>query len=97
MLNLVLNLRRFKRLLSDVHLTRLLVVDSSICFSFFNLLVLSHPMYFPNIMISTFYSPLKDFGDGKGTAKALLDKIANMESEAQKSFMHRSVLMAFQI
>lgn len=28
-------------------------------------------------------------GDGKGTAKALLDKIAEMESEAQKSFMHR--------
>ncbi|KAK9276289.1 hypothetical protein L1049_005820 [Liquidambar formosana] len=31
----------------------------------------------------------KDTGDGKGTAKALLDKIATMESEAQKSFMHR--------
>ncbi|KAI3816782.1 hypothetical protein L1987_16486 [Smallanthus sonchifolius] len=31
----------------------------------------------------------KDFGDGKGTAKALLDKIAGLESEAQKSFMHR--------
>ncbi|XP_038694729.1 alpha-glucan water dikinase, chloroplastic-like isoform X4 [Tripterygium wilfordii] len=31
----------------------------------------------------------KDVGDGKGTAKALLDKIAEMESEAQKSFMHR--------
>ncbi|XP_026422390.1 alpha-glucan water dikinase, chloroplastic-like [Papaver somniferum] len=28
-------------------------------------------------------------GGGKGTAKALLDKIADMESEAQKSFMHR--------
>jgi len=33
--------------------------------------------------------PLKDVGDGKGTAKFLLDKIADMESEAQKSFMHR--------
>lgn len=31
----------------------------------------------------------KDYGDGKGTAKSLLDKIAEMESEAQKSFMHR--------
>ncbi|XP_031271017.1 alpha-glucan water dikinase, chloroplastic isoform X2 [Pistacia vera] len=31
----------------------------------------------------------KDAGDGKGTAKALLDKIAEKESEAQKSFMHR--------
>jgi alpha-glucan,water dikinase len=31
----------------------------------------------------------KDAGDGKGTAKALLDKIADLESEAQKSFMHR--------
>ncbi|KAM1170836.1 hypothetical protein ACFX15_020715 [Malus domestica] len=31
----------------------------------------------------------KDTGDGKGTAKALLDKIADQESEAQKSFMHR--------
>lgn len=31
----------------------------------------------------------KDAGDGKGTAKPLLDKIAKMESEAQKSFMHR--------
>ncbi|KAL3501155.1 hypothetical protein ACH5RR_035604 [Cinchona calisaya] len=27
--------------------------------------------------------------DGRSTAKALLDKIAEMESEAQKSFMHR--------
>ncbi|KAJ0678495.1 putative alpha-glucan, water dikinase [Helianthus annuus] len=32
---------------------------------------------------------IKDAGDGKGTAKALLDKIAGLESEAQKSFMHR--------
>uniref|UniRef100_A0A5B6YGN2 alpha-glucan, water dikinase n=1 Tax=Davidia involucrata TaxID=16924 RepID=A0A5B6YGN2_DAVIN len=31
----------------------------------------------------------KDAGDGRGTAKALLDKIADKESEAQKSFMHR--------
>ncbi|KAL0732618.1 hypothetical protein Bca4012_008827 [Brassica carinata] len=31
----------------------------------------------------------KDNGDGKGTAKNLLDKIADLESEAQKSFMHR--------
>ncbi|KAL9390289.1 hypothetical protein Peur_018894 [Populus x canadensis] len=31
----------------------------------------------------------KDAGDGKGTARALLDKIAELESEAQKSFMHR--------
>ncbi|XP_010458437.1 PREDICTED: alpha-glucan water dikinase 1, chloroplastic [Camelina sativa] len=31
----------------------------------------------------------KDYGDGKGTAKNLLDKIADLESEAQKSFMHR--------
>ncbi|KAF9625316.1 hypothetical protein IFM89_021441 [Coptis chinensis] len=31
----------------------------------------------------------KDAGDGKGTAKALLEKIAQMEREAQKSFMHR--------
>ncbi|KAJ4960809.1 hypothetical protein NE237_020719 [Protea cynaroides] len=31
----------------------------------------------------------KGSADGKGTAKALLDKIAAMESEAQKSFMHR--------
>ncbi|KAF8390461.1 hypothetical protein HHK36_024987 [Tetracentron sinense] len=31
----------------------------------------------------------QDAGDGKGTAKALLNKIAEMESEAQKSFMHR--------
>lgn len=32
---------------------------------------------------------ISGIGDGKGTAKALLDKIATMESEAQKSFMHR--------
>ncbi|CAN4124012.1 unnamed protein product [Withania somnifera] len=32
---------------------------------------------------------LQDAGDGSGTAKSLLDKIADMESEAQKSFMHR--------
>ncbi|KAG5522132.1 hypothetical protein RHGRI_034352 [Rhododendron griersonianum] len=31
----------------------------------------------------------KDAGDGRGTAKFLLDKIADRESEAQKSFMHR--------
>ncbi|XP_011086610.1 alpha-glucan water dikinase, chloroplastic [Sesamum indicum] len=31
----------------------------------------------------------KDAGDGRGTAKFLLDKIADLESEAQKSFMHR--------
>ncbi|KAH6815578.1 Pyruvate phosphate dikinase [Perilla frutescens var. frutescens] len=31
----------------------------------------------------------KDAGDGKGTSKSLLDKIAELESEAQKSFMHR--------
>lgn len=36
--------------------------------------------------------PFKDAGDGKGTAKGLLDKIAEQESEAQKSFMHRSVI-----
>ena len=34
---------------------------------------------------------IKDASDGIGTAKALLDTIAKMESEAQKSFMHRSV------
>lgn len=38
------------------------------------------------------FFPSKDFGDGKGTAKFLLDKIADMESEAQKSFMHRYVI-----
>lgn len=38
------------------------------------------------------FSRQKDAGDGKGTAKALLDKIAELESEAQKSFMHRSVI-----
>ncbi|KAI3467562.1 hypothetical protein Pfo_024225 [Paulownia fortunei] len=31
----------------------------------------------------------KDAGDGRGTSKSLLDKIAELESEAQKSFMHR--------
>ncbi|XAR65093.1 Alpha-glucan, water dikinase [Bertholletia excelsa] len=31
----------------------------------------------------------KDASDGQGTAKALLEKIADKESEAQKSFMHR--------
>lgn len=34
----------------------------------------------------------KDIGGGKGTAKGLVEKIATMESEAQKSFMHRSVI-----
>nr|GEX14501.1 alpha-glucan water dikinase 1, chloroplastic-like isoform X2 [Tanacetum cinerariifolium] len=32
---------------------------------------------------------IKDAGDGKGTARDLLDKIASLESEAEKSFMHR--------
>ncbi|KAJ8758944.1 hypothetical protein K2173_003182 [Erythroxylum novogranatense] len=31
----------------------------------------------------------KDAGDGRGTAKSLLDRIVEMEGEAQKSFMHR--------
>lgn len=31
----------------------------------------------------------KDTEGGKGTAKSLLDKIAELESEAEKSFMHR--------
>ncbi|KAG6422613.1 hypothetical protein SASPL_119192 [Salvia splendens] len=31
----------------------------------------------------------KDAGNGEGTSKFLLDKIAELESEAQKSFMHR--------
>ncbi|GAB4829230.1 hypothetical protein Ancab_018896 [Ancistrocladus abbreviatus] len=31
----------------------------------------------------------QDAGDGRGTAKAILEKIASMEGEAQKSFMHR--------
>lgn len=35
------------------------------------------------------FSCHKDAGDGKGTSKSLLDKIADLESEAQKSFMHR--------
>ncbi|KAL8519122.1 hypothetical protein ACS0TY_010167 [Phlomoides rotata] len=32
---------------------------------------------------------VKGTGDGKGTSKSLLDNIAELESEAQKSFMHR--------
>ncbi|GMJ09703.1 STARCH EXCESS 1 [Hibiscus trionum] len=31
----------------------------------------------------------QDAGDGKGTSRFLLDRIAELESEAQKSFMHR--------
>ncbi|KAK8714874.1 hypothetical protein V6N13_042219 [Hibiscus sabdariffa] len=31
----------------------------------------------------------QDAGDGKGTSKFLLDRISELESEAQKSFMHR--------
>ncbi|CAI9278277.1 unnamed protein product [Lactuca saligna] len=31
---------------------------------------------------------IKDVGDGKGTTKDLLEKIASLESEAEKSFMH---------
>lgn len=42
--------------------------------------------------MTIFFFPQKDAGDGKGTAKALLGKIAEKESEAQKSFMHRSVI-----
>ncbi|KAL6007085.1 hypothetical protein ACLOJK_032581 [Asimina triloba] len=36
----------------------------------------------------------KDAGHGRGTAKALLEKIAESESEAQKSFMHRFKIAA---
>lgn len=32
---------------------------------------------------------MKDAGDGKGTAKGLLDRIAELESEAERSLMHR--------
>lgn len=35
---------------------------------------------------------MKDAGDGKGTAKDLLDKIASLESVAEQSFMHRFLL-----
>eukprot|EP00249_Psilotum_nudum_P023740 c28967_g1_i1 orf=621-4901(-) len=46
---------------------------------------------------SNFYIPLrqtnvkivKDLGDGEGTAKWLLDEIANRESDAERSLMHR--------
>lgn len=51
-----------------------------------NQLILVHVT---DILIDKIYFPLKDLGDGKGTAKFLLDKIAEMEGEAQKSFMHR--------
>ncbi|CAI9291194.1 unnamed protein product [Lactuca saligna] len=34
----------------------------------------------------------EDAGDGKGTTKDLLDKIASLESEAEKSFMHSFTL-----
>ncbi|XP_072983787.1 alpha-glucan water dikinase, chloroplastic isoform X1 [Typha latifolia] len=36
----------------------------------------------------------KDAGDGRGTAKALLDKIAELETEAQRSLMHRFNIVA---
>ncbi|KAK4788945.1 hypothetical protein SAY86_020264 [Trapa natans] len=36
-----------------------------------------------------FMQPQKAAADAKGTAQSLLDKIAAMESEAEKSFMHR--------
>lgn len=52
------------------------------------LFVLLHLHHFPAIL-TLYCSTWKDAGDGRGTAKALLDKIASMESEAQKSFMHR--------
>ncbi|XP_068639129.1 alpha-glucan water dikinase, chloroplastic-like [Aristolochia californica] len=32
---------------------------------------------------------MKDVGDGNGTAKALLNRIAELETEAERSFMHR--------
>ena len=56
---------------------------------FFFLFVI--PQHFSDILIRHCF-PEKDAGDGQGTAKTLLDKIANLESEAQKSFMHRSVI-----
>lgn len=38
---------------------------------------------------------LKDAGDGKGTAKSLLDRIAELEDEAQRSLMHRFIIFEF--
>ena len=32
-----------------------------------------------------------DASDGNGIAKSMLEKIASLESEAQKSFMHRLI------
>lgn len=36
-------------------------------------------------------------GDGKGTAKEFLEDIASQESEAERSLMHRCVIIAFRI
>ena len=34
----------------------------------------------------------QELGNGEGTSKWMLDEIANSESEAERSFMHRFVL-----
>ncbi|KAL8227483.1 hypothetical protein R6Q57_015067 [Mikania cordata] len=58
--------------------------------------VLRHGENWVKINDSDFYvefaetmKPIKDAGDGKGTAKDLLDKISSLESVAEQSFMHR--------
>lgn len=43
------------------------------------------------ITLKYLISTLKDVGDGVGTAKTFLEKIADIESEAERSFMHRHV------
>ena len=53
------------------------------------------PVFITFTSLMTKIFPIKDAGDGKGTSKALLHKIAEKESEAQKSFMHRSVFSEF--
>lgn len=53
---------------------------------------MSSPM--PDLFLMTEKSSLlKVTEGGKGTAKSLLDNIAELESEAEKSFMHRSVTL----
>lgn len=65
---------------------------------YFLLISLDQSVIKPGILLF-FYSfeyfisfKLKVIGDGKGTAKAFLDRIIDLEAEAQRSLMHRYTL-----
>ena len=57
------------------------------------LFLISHTTITSADLLHNFF--LKETGDGKGTAKDFLETIAELESEAQRSLMHRFNISIF--